>query len=478
MQHANELFGSKPKLLSSNEYQRLLLGPAGNVVVGMERVGVCVSLPKLATIQERMAQQAGELLDDLAGWTPREINWTSWKQLGEWLHNSPEEEIQGLGLAPSPYCKKGEVPDDKIATDDRALEWIAGHNPEHRDSINKIRKLRQVIRMGRYARDWSKAVIIHSDNTTRLHPTFGLASDNDTRAGARTGRFGVKNPALNQVPGNPEHDPAGMKAAFIAPPGMRLIVSDYSQLEVVINGHIISTLFGSDDPLVKKLLSGEDIHGPAARFIFGDLAGNSTVSNAQTKDFKDKSKPELIALRGLGKIGIYGKNYGKGIPGFAWSTFLKNGEPLGMAQAKLLSEGLDKFYPGIPKYQQFVREFITKYQYIVTLFGRWFPLPDASSSSRGLANRAWRQALNYPMQGGGQEIMMLALIAISNDQLLKELGVILSLVVHDEIMAWCPEDNAERALARINELMITCINMVCPLRVEGHTGETWKEAKG
>lgn len=480
MTYANSLFGSVPLYLSSSDYQRLLLGPAGNVVVGMERTGVCVSIPKLAEIQERMAQLAGELLDDLAGWTPREINWTSWKQLGEWLHGAPSDAIEstGLGLEPSPYCKKGEVPDDKIATDDRALEWIAGHNPEHRESINKIRKLRQVIRMGRYARDWQAAVIKHPDNTTRLHPTFGLASDQDTRAGARTGRFGVKNPALNQVPSNPEHDPAGMKDAFIAPPGYRLIVSDYSQLEVVINGHIISTLFGSDDPLVKKLLSGEDIHGPAARFIFGDLAGNSAVSRAETKDFKNKAYPELVALRGLGKIGIYGKNYGKSIPGFAWSTFLRNGEPLGLQQAKLLCEGLDKFYPGVPKYQSFVREFITRYGYIVTLFGRWYPLPDTRSKVGGLRNRAWRQALNYPMQGGGQEIMMLALIAASLDPELLSLGFVLSLVVHDEIMGFAPENNAERALARLNEIMISCVKMLCPLRVEGHTGDTWKEAKG
>jgi len=472
--------GIRPRLLTAIEYQQELLGPCGAVVMQMERTGVCVSIKRLQEIEHNMAELAGELLDDLAGWTPREINWVSWKQLGEWLHGDPTlgDDLKGLGLEPSPYCKKGEVPDDKIATDDRALEWLAGHNPQHRDSINKIRKLRQVERMGRYARDWQKATIHHSDGTSRLHPSFGLASDHDTRPGARTGRFGVKNPALNQVPSNPDHDPAGMKSAFIAPPGYKMLVSDYSQLEVVINGHIISKIFGPNDPLVKKLLSGEDIHGPAARFIFGDLAGNKEVSAASNKDFKDKSKPELITLRGLGKIGIYGKNYGKGVNGFAWSTFLRNGEPLGMEQAKLLSEGLDKFYPGVPRYQGFIRDFITQYGYIVTLLGRWFPLPDAKSKQRGLANRAWRQALNYPMQGGGQEIMMLALILISTDQLLTELGLILSLVVHDEIVAYAPEGNAERALDRMNEIMITCIELLCPLRVEGHIGDTWKEAKG
>ena len=469
------LFASEPRPLNPIEYQSQLLGPAGEVVVEMERTGVVVSLPRLAQIQSEMSELSGQIRDDLMDWTFYDINWNSWKQLTEWLH---DQGPLGLGLAISPFCKKGEVPDDKIATDDRALEWLAGNNPEHRESINKIRKLRQVERMRRYAHDWSLQVITHNDGTTRLHPTFGLASDNDTRPGARTGRFGVKNPALNQVPSNPLHDPAGIKTAFVAPPGCRLIVADYSQLEVVINGHIITNLFGPDDPLVQRLLSGEDIHGPAARFIFGELAGDREVAQAPTPWFKDKSKPHLKELRDLGKVGIYGKNYGKGVNGFAWSTFLRNGEPLGLDRAALLCQGLDRFYPGIPKYQQFIREFIQRYKYIITLFGRWFPLPDAKSPKIGERNRAWRQALNFPMQGGGQEIMMMALIMAFMDPELRALGFVLSLVVHDEIVGWCPEANAERATARLVEIMTQCVRLMCPLRCEAHHDVNWKLAKG
>lgn len=481
------MIGVKPRSLDFIEYQRELLGPAGDVVVQMERTGVVVSLSELTKIKAEMTELSDNIRDDLMEWTPREINWKSWKQLSEWLHNpivqgppdeNSEGRVVGLGLVTSPYCKKGEVPDDKISTDDRALEWLAGNYPEHREPINKIRKLRQAERMRRYASDWSSQVIHHSDGTARLHPTFGLASDQDTRPGARTGRFGVKNPALNQVPSNPAHDPANIKRAFVAPPGYRILVSDYSQLEVVINGHIISGLFGSDDPLVKKLLSGEDIHGPAARYIFGELAGDKEIASAATKDFKDKKRPRLIEARGLGKVGIYGKNYGKGVNGFAWSTFLGNGEPLGLDRAAILCQGLDKFYPGIPKYQQFVRDFIRRNKYIITPFGRWYPLPDAASSQVGLRNRAWRQALNYPMQGGGQEIMMLALIMAANDPLLLELGFILALVVHDEIVAYAPEAVADRALDRLNEIMVTCVTLLTPLRVEGHHADNWKEAKG
>lgn len=464
-----------PEPWTADEYRRNLLAPVGQAVVQMERTGIPVDTACLLDIQGRMADRSTELRKELGDWCPRDINWASWQQLADWLH---ETENGSLGLEPSPFCKKGEVPDDKISTDDRALEWLAGHNPAHRAPITALRNLRQCERMGRYATDWLAKGIVWNDGTVRLHPTFGLGSDHDTRPGAVTGRFGVKNPPLNQVPRNPAKDPAGMRKAFVPPAGNRLIVVDYSQLEVVILGHILAGELGDADPLVIKLRSGEDIHGPAARYIFGELAGDADVAAQPVGEFKNKKRPDLCALRDLGKVGIYGKNYGKGEVGFAWSTFLPNGEPLGLEKAHLLTTGLDKFYPGVPHYQnKMVRPFIEREGIIVSLFGRYQPLPNARSPKQAWRNRAWRQALNYPMQAGGQEIMAMALIAILNDPELRDLGYVMSLVVHDEIVGWAPEANADRALARVSYLMTETVRLRCPLRAEGHHGANWAAAK-
>ncbi len=466
----------KPQIWTANEYHTNLLAPVGRAVISMERTGIPVDLDCLRRIESEMAARCDGLLVELSHWTNgREVNWGSWQQLAAWMHNAPTDDVPGCGMEHSPYCKKGEVPDDKISTDDRALEWLAGHNEQHREHIQHLRQLRQCTRMGRYARDWLAKALPFGDSTFRLHPSFGLASDHDTRPGAVTGRFGVKNPPLNQVPRDPKKDPAGMRAAFVAPPGMRLIVVDYSQLEVVILAHLIALLFDTNDPLVVNVRAGLDIHGPAARFIFGELAGDDWVAAQPIPDFK--KVPKLKALRDLGKIGIYGKNYGKSPQGFAYSTFLDDGSPLGIARANLLCMGLDRFYPGVPTYQQFVRDHITKSAQICTLWGRWQPLPLAQSNKQGFRNRAWRQALNYPMQGSGQEIMAFALIAIISDEVLRNLGYVLSLVVHDEIVGWAPESNSEMALARVNEIMITCVELLTPLKAEGHTGLTWRDAK-
>lgn len=470
--------GLKPSAWTSAEYIRNIIDPVGRVVLSMERTGVPVNPARLREISADMANRVRDLRVELDHWSGRpNMNWNSWPQLSAFLHDPKSE--GGLELEPSPYCKKGEVPEGKLSTDDRALEWLAGHNPEHRPGIAALRLSRQCTRMGRYADDWLAAGVPHDDGTLRLHPQFGLASDADTRPGARTGRFGVKRPALNQVPGNPAHDPAGMRSAFVPPPGNRLIVVDYSQLEVVIETDLIARRFGPDDPLVRDVRAGVDIHAAAARFIYGELAGNPRIRDVQNlRDFKDERYPELVAARTLTKSGVYGKNYLKGVHGFATSVFLPDGSPLGKERAQQLVDGLNRKYPGVPQFQNFVRDFIRENRYITSLFNRWFPLPGAASHRVGEFNRAWRQASNWPMQAGGQEIMALAIIAMLSDPVLAELGYVLSLVVHDETVGWAPEKNADAALLRAREIMTTVVELLAPLKASGKHGLSWAEGKG
>lgn len=471
-----------PQHWTAQEYHQNLLAPVGIVTAAMERRGVPIDPDRLRAIDADMTAKAAELRLELKAWCGRDINWNSWQQLAHWLHDPVSE--GGLGLDQSPYCKKGEVPDDKISTDDRALEWLAGHNPEQRHGIQTLRSLRTHERMGRYARSWLDAAVFHpEDGTWRLHPSFGLASDRDNRPGAKTGRFGVKNPALNQVPTKTEaagelgipKDPAYIRRAFVAPKGKKLVVVDYSQLEVVLLAHCIAKLFGPDDSLVIKVRAGQDIHGPLAQYAFGTLANDAEVIAAAQTDFK--KVPKLKLLRDLGKAGIYGNNYGKGENGFANSVFLPNGEPLGQERAHLLVTALRELYPGIQDYQAFIRTFIERNGLIISPYGRWMPLPNARAQQRGLRNRAWRQALNYPMQAGGQEIMALALIAIHADPRLRELGYEVVLVVHDEILGLVDEENAAEALAIVERIMVEVVDLLAPLKAEGATGDNWKDTK-
>ena len=92
--------------------------------------------------------------------------------------------------------------------------------------------------------------------TGRLHTTFN-------QTGAATGRLSSSNPNLQNIPIRTELG-REIRAAFVPRPGWKLIVADYSQIELRLLAHM------SQDPvLVEAFRHGEDIHTRTAAEVFG-----------------------------------------------------------------------------------------------------------------------------------------------------------------------------------------------------------------
>ena len=72
----------------------------------------------------------------------------------------------------------------------------------------------------------------------------------------------------------------------------------------------------------------------------------------------------------------------------------------------------------------------------------------------GYIAEAVRQCVNSRIQGSAADQTKLAMIAIGNDQQLKDLGFKLLLTVHDELIGECPEENAKPVAQRFAALMI------------------------
>ena len=85
--------------------------------------------------------------------------------------------------------------------------------------------------------------------------------------------------------------------------------------------------------------------------------------------------------------------------------------------------------------------------------GRYHQLPEASSKQRKLVGHAKRASINTPIQGGAADVAMMAMISINENELLKQLGWILLLQVHDEVILEGPEETAEEAFDEV----ITCM---------------------
>jgi len=403
----------------------------------------------------------------------KEWNWNYSPWLQELLHG---KRPRGLGLPKSPYGMHGQVKPGETTVDGRALEWLAATNPEHREFLNRVRAWRRQAMVVQRVTSWLELALRYPDGSVRLHPSFGMANDADDRAGAKTGRFGVKNPPLQQVPHNKLKDPYRVRRAFIAPPGKVLVVADYSQLEVVILAHLLAVLFG-DESLAKRLEPGmPDLHSATAQYVFGTVLGNKEISAAEVGMIKDS--PTLGTLRDLIKAVRYGLNYRKGAWGFGSTLFELDsagnisGPPLGEERSQQLIDALYGFDPGLPAFHHWVDQYVYDNIVMPSLLGRWFPFPWIRSLEQWQARRAGRQAANWPMQAGGQEITAAAMIK------LDAAGFDMGLQVHDELHFYIDEDDdLDTAKKLIREIGETAVPLRAPLAFKPGHGANWEIAK-
>lgn len=461
----------RPQQLSHQSYHAMILGPLDVVVQQLERDGVCVSRPRLLDIESRALAAAEEQREALNKWAGKEVNWNSPKQVQELLHDE-------LKLPASPYCKKGAVKDGKVSTDDRALEWIIDHCQGelavHRDSVQLVREFRRSKRMANYAREWHDLSVDRGGYAT-LHPSYGLASDDDDRPGARTGRFAVKNPPLNQVPANPEKDRFGLRTAFIAPPGYLVVACDASQLEVVLGADKATRLFGTTI-LADKLRAGQDMHIATARYVFGEVLGDELCRTTPDSEFK-KNK-HTSHWRGQAKAVRYGVNYRKTGYGFGSSLFDQAGDALGEEAGERIVQAFYDFEPELRMLHDFGTWWTKNKGYSSSALGRWTWLDGWNSPQRGLFNKACRKEANWYMQSTGQEVLALALIACSNDKRLRAMGFRLMLPVHDEIVGIVKEAHAAEATAIVQGHITGVMELLAPLGASGGYGPDWGIAGG
>ena len=85
--------------------------------------------------------------------------------------------------------------------------------------------------------------------------------------------------------------------------------------------------------------------------------------------------------------------------------------------------------------------------------GRYRQLPETMSGQRKLVGHAERASINTPIQGGAADVAMMAMISIDDNELLKHLGWILLLQVHDVVILEGPEETTEVAFHEVIKYM-------------------------
>ena len=130
--------------------------------------------------------------------------------------------------------------------------WKA--SPPDHEIVRKVLEYRQLTKLkGTYV-DALPALM--DPATGRIHTSFN-------QTGAATGRLSSSNPNLQNIPIKTELG-REIRAAFIPREGWKLVVADYSQIELRLLAHM------SQDPvLIDAFRQGEDIHTRTAAEVMG-----------------------------------------------------------------------------------------------------------------------------------------------------------------------------------------------------------------
>jgi DNA polymerase-1 len=269
--------------------------------------------------------------------------------------------------------------------------------------------------------------------TGRIHADF-------RQIGAPTGRFSCSNPNLQQIPHDEQY-----RRCFTAPAGRKLVIADYSQIELRILAD-----FSDDANFIKAFISGEDFHTTTAAQVFN-------VS-------PDAVTPEQ---RSFAKRLNFGVVYGIGASRFAMMTGLSQTE------AENTMRRYFGTYRGLDSYlRESGRKVIAERQ-ARTASGRMMRLR-FDESDRQQIGAAKRNGVNMPIQGTSADILKVAL-RLLHESLRGTSGKLVN-IVHDEIVVECDAADAEAtavkleaAMRRAGELYVTKV----PVSVDVHTADEW-----
>ncbi len=396
--------------------------PLIRVLARMEETGIRVDPQQLGHMSRRMEEEIARLSSEICTIAGKVFNINSPQQLGKVL-------FEDLNLPAPTKMGKGKV----ISTAADVLEDLAA---EH-EIASKVLEHRQLSKLkGTYA---DALPLLIDPATGRVHTTFN-------QAGAATGRLSSSNPNLQNIPIRTELG-REIRATFVPEPGWKLIVADYSQIELRLLAHM------SKDPvLTEAFRNGEDIHTRTAAEVMG-------------------IPPLMITReqRNSAKAVNFGIVYGQTPFGLAKQLGIDRKE------AELYIRAYFERYAGVRRFIDNTIAEVRRTGMAVSLFGRHRPIPDMNSRNPAARNFAERTAVNTPLQGTAADMIKLAMIRIAEKLKGRETRMLLQ--VHDELVFEAPPGEVDEIRAMVKSEMENVRKLDVPMVVDVGVGDNWRDAK-
>ena len=404
-------------------YERIDL-PLAGVLARMEQTGIRIEPVQLKALSGQLDATIQKLSAEIYELAGKPFNINSPQQLGKIL-------FEDLNLPAPVKYGKGKT----ISTAADVLEGLAADH----EIARKVLEYRQLAKLkGTYV-DALPALI--DPQTHRLHTTFN-------QAGAATGRLSSSNPNLQNIPIRTELG-REIRAAFVPREGWKLIVADYSQIELRLLAHM------SHDPvLVAAFRHGEDIHTRTAAEVF-------------------RVPPLMVTseMRRNAKAVNFGIVYGQTPFGLAATLGIDRKE------AEEYIRTYFELHAGVKRFIQDTIAEVRKTGTALTLSGRKRPIPDMHSRNPNSRSFAERTAVNTPLQGTAADLIKLAMIRIDEIIRKEKLETKMLLQVHDELLFESPPAEAEQVSKMVKREMEDVQKLDVPLIVDVGIGENWRDAK-
>lgn len=273
-----------------------------------------------------------------------------------------------------------------------------------------------------------------------VNPATGRIHADFRQIGTPTGRITTSSPSLQQIPHTVEY-----RSCFRAPEGRKLVVADYSQIEMRILADM-----ADDEALLTAFHSGADLH-------------RSTASQMLGIPLADVSPRQRESAKGLN----YGLVYGMGAEGLAGRIGVS------VKEAEMLIERYFKAYAGVAHWLREAGETAVRQREARTASGRlWRFSLDPNDRTQQAALR--RVGKNAPIQGTSSDIFKRAMQQL--DQTLLGLDARIINAIHDELVVECDSAIAEEVRDIVRFEMIAGAKEFLPrvpVEVEAVIADAW-----
>ncbi len=224
-----------------------------------------------------------------------------------------------------------------------------------------------------------------------------------------TGRLSSNNPNLQNIPVRTDLG-AEIRGCFVAEEGHRLVVADYSQIELRL-----MALLSQEPALLEAYHTGEDVHRVTA----------AAVAGIPVEEVTKRQREHAKATN-------FGIMYGLSAYGLSEQVEI----PVDEAQAFI-----DAYFVKYPRVKEFRERVIAQASqdgYVTTLFGRRRAVPELRSSNFRLRSLGERLAVNTSCRARPPTSSRSRWCAVSRELERRSWRSRLVLQVHDELVLECP----------------------------------------